>query len=182
MKITLGPTGQSVVGHVLDVSKESLELKLRHYEPRLYIKWNPRKRGGWGCYELRLRPEKKYAVPYGEFMGGHLVVAEYHEIEGEAHVYDLPYLGYDLLDKVKEGDTWSIFGRPDETNAHQARKNQWIKDIESAEEQRLIDGEKKTRDEAIYHFTQYKGALRDYRNSILSGMNPAEIARFWGKE
>jgi len=182
VKIELGPTGKSIQGDVLDVNQKSLEHMLRLYEPRLYIKWNPLKRGGRGCYELRLRPEKKYAVPHGEFMGGQLFVAQEHEIEGEAHMFDLPYLGYDLLDRVKEGDTWAIFGRPDESVSHQARKDQWITSIEQAEKKRKEDLEKKNRDEAIYHFTQYKGALRDFRSSILSGMNPAELIRHWGKE
>lgn len=180
-KYEIGPTGHIVHGNLFDVKKESLERLVRSYEPRLYIKWNPKKRGGYGCYELRLRPEKKYAVPYGDFMGGKLFVAEEHEIEGEAHVYDLPVLSYSLLQKLRDGDTWRIFGRPDDTVAHQARKDQFIKELEQRERQAREDEERRLREEAIYHFTQYKSAIGDFRESILSGWNPAEMAKAWGQ-
>lgn len=177
-KNSIGPTGKLIRGHVLDVNKTSLEQALRRYEPRLYLHWNPLKRGGWGCYELRLRPEKKYAVPYGPFMGGQLYVAEYHEIEGEAHVRDVDVLSYDLVKWVSEADTWKYFGGADE---HKKRMQQILL-FEKREAERKQAEQDKAREDLMYNMMQHKTMIRQYKDLILSGVNPAAIASAWDQK
>ncbi len=163
----IGPTGNVVTGHVLDVSKEYLLEKLRDYDPLLYVKWNPKKNAGNGLWELRRRPEKKSAVLKTECKGFKLYELEYVEIGLVNHVLDTQFLTYDVLNRLREMDTWN--------------KDHWIHDIDYHEAKAAEKIESEAKKELAYNVKQHKREFNDFREYVLSGHNPARIAEHWNK-
>ncbi len=164
--IEVGPTGKTVTGDVLDVKKSALERRLKHYDPQLYLHWNPTKRRGYGCWEVRRRPNLKSAVVIGPYQGGTLVDLQYVEIPLIAHVLDVPHLSYQVLDKVTAMDTWTV--------------RNWVDKLENAEKENREKVQADLLKERSYNLKQFKGELKIFRELILSGTNPAELARYWG--
>ena len=109
MKIWVNPTGSTIRGHVLDSALKPLEQRLKDYDPQLYIKWNPKKLHGWGCWELRRKPEQKTVRPEDVvvFQGNTFVCPKYHELNLVDHVMDIPFLNYSIVKKLEKMDTWS---------------------------------------------------------------------------
>jgi hypothetical protein len=165
--ISVGPTGRTVRGDVLDVNKAALERALRQYDSLLYIAWNPKKRQGMGCWEIRRRPEKKTAIHQGSWNGLHFFELKYKELNVVHHVLDVPVLNYDVLARIKKMDTWDYkdFGR--EVDYREAEYDERI--------------ESKAQEEMRYMIKQHKSEVRDLKEMLLSGMNPAQIAKHWGR-
>lgn len=166
-KYKTGPTGRISTGHVLDVARAPLQRMLSDYDNQLYVKWNGRKLGGWGCWELRRRPNKKSIKDVIEHEGSSFVVVDYVENDFESHILDLPYLNYEVMLRLKAMDTWS------ENLAY------YVDRLESAERTHQEEQKLKNYAEMRYHARQEMKAIRDYREAIRSGMNPAEIVKFW---
>lgn len=169
MLISMAPTGKIITGHVLDVAKKPLEEKLKDYDKNLYLKWNPKKLRGHGCWEVRRRPEMKQVVdivplPDGS---GEIVKIDYHELDIINHVMDVAFLNYDILNKLKAMDTWN-------TN-----RNYFVDQLESRERENVEKKRQAARERMRLHAREYKREIRDFKEMLLSGLNPAEIARYW---
>lgn len=166
--VKIGPVGKLIEGHVLDVSKTALTRALRDYDKQLYIKWNPKKLRGWGCWEVRRKPEKKTALYHSTHEGVDYYSLEYYELGIISHIMDAAFLNYDLLRKLKEMDTWQV--------------KDWVSELEYRERQYFINKHEKDLKDTKYNLLQERSMIRDFRAAILSGTNPANLARYWGKE
>jgi hypothetical protein len=164
---SLAPTGKIVKGHVLDVNKAALERKLQDYDNLLYVKWNPNKRSGHGCWEVRRRPTEKTAMDKGTFGGVHFIALEDFELDIVHHVLDVPFLNYDAVAKVKSMDTWGT--------------KDWVSELDYKRSKYEENIQAKAKDDLRYSAKEYKKEIREFRELLLSGMNPASIARHWGK-
>jgi guanylate kinase len=175
-KIELGPTGNSIIGDVLDVSKKTLEAHIQHYDPQLYLKWNPTKNHGYGVWELRRRPEKKTIVERVMYKGNTYCVVDYQENNWEHHVKDLPQLNYSLLQWLKDADQWTMSNYdPDRI----LRLQRHLKHMDEAEQRKKDEQAAKARDDMMYKLKQDKAILNDFREKVVSGVNPAHLMRFW---
>jgi hypothetical protein len=174
MSILIGPVGAISRGCVLDVNKKHLEKKLQEYDPQLYIKWNPRKLSGNGVWEIRRRPEKSLVL-MGEYQGHKIYSYEEVENNFENHVLDVGSLNYEVLTKIKKMDTWTL------TNSEKGgtRVGKWIDDFETKEASLKDEANKKMYDDLLYNMKQNRRALNEYREVILRGENPNNLAKFW---
>ncbi len=179
MKIEVGPTGNLIKGDVLDVSVRGLTEALQFYDPLLYLKWEPKKRDGQGMWTLRRKPEFKVLTYHGEFEGKQLYTLEYKEMDLENHVFNLPSLNYKLLDRVRKADVWV---RADYDRSNQRKVQAWTKKLDEDEELYKTEMEQKIHKEAMYNMMQHRSALKEYKEAILSGTNPAHLARYWGQK
>lgn len=175
-KISTGPTGQLIQGTVFDCNKAYVESVYQGYDPLLYIKWNPTKNYNMGSWELRRRPEKKSIKETLEFEGQVYHILEYRELDVINHVMDLPVLSTFALDKLKKMDLWSA-ANYDGANADKLKHQ--LDRIDSNLDSHKSKQEQKLYDEAVYGLRQGKHILNNFRNDILSGLNPAEIAHYW---
>lgn len=161
MEFKVGPTGNLLKGHLYDVNKYSLERALKAYDSQLYLYWEPTKRKGLGCWEVRRRPDLKTAIPVGD----EFYLLDYIENPLIHHVLDVPFLNYQVLDRIKHMDAWND-------------KN-WVDTFEEKETK------EKERLRAVYR-NDLRYALRDIRKPmarfkqlINEGLNPALIAKYW---
>lgn len=178
-KISIGPTGQLIQGTVFDCNKSSVESAFKGYDPLLYIKWNATKNHNMGCWELRRRPEKKSIKETIEFEGTKYHNLDYVELDVINHVLDMPILTTHFLDKLKRMDLWAAAGYD---GVNQNKLMSKLDSIEAAGEKYRTDGETKAYNEAVYQLRQGRTVLNRFRNDILSGLNPAEIARYWDNQ
>lgn len=167
MKIWIGPTGKTVRGGVLDVSLTALSQKLRDYDPLLYVRWNPKKKAGRGCWEIRRRPEKKCVTGVYEWEGATYCTVGYKEIDIVNHVLDVDVLHYNVLVKLREMDTF--------TDGYQ----NWLTKLHSDEKSSAVAAQAKAKTEMQYTAKQFKHEIKDFRELIASGINPALIADHW---
>lgn len=165
--ISVGATGSLVTGDILDVNRNALERKLRDYDSQLYLKWNPKKLRGYGLWEVRRRPNLPTAHPISVFKGTTIYKLDYIENDIINHVMDLPYLNYSALTKLEKMDTW--------------KDKNWVQNAEYKGAKYREDAEKKKLKELAYNFKQQKQEIRDYRQWISEGNNPALLAHFWGQ-
>lgn len=169
--IKTGPTGRIATGSVLDCAKGPLEQALKFYDPCLYVKWNPKKLKGWGCWEIRRRPEEKQVVESVSFGGATFSRVEYKEYDMVHHVMDLAYLNYNALEKLKAMDTWS-----------EGRKGlEWVKQLDYREAKAQERIEAKASVEREYNLKQLKPQIKDLMDFVSSGGNPARLADHWSK-
>lgn len=166
-KLWMGPAGNLIEGHVLDVARKPFERALKDYDPQLYVKWNPKKLRGHGCYEIRRKPESTTIVDYAEV--GSTVYFKLGYIENNliAHVLDCAFLNYDQLRKIQEMDTFKL------------GPQQWIADRDYTLKQQTDARKAKARQEMAYEAKQYKRELRDFKEFVLSGNNPHQIMAHW---
>lgn len=177
----VGPVGKISQGHVMDVNKKAFERALKAYDKQLYVRWNPAKLKGHGCWEIRRAADKKtyrYSQPPRRNKIGQLVkdgvqgdiyeldgmiiaFPKYHENDVMNHVLDCAFLNYDALRKIKEMDTWN--------------KEHWIHDIDYLERKTVQEREDKALEELKYDLRYHRTAMRDYMNMVNSGVNPAEV-------
>lgn len=173
-KVWLKPTGNVITGHVLDCAVGPLEKALRDHDAQLYVKWNPRKLHGWGVWEVRRRPESK-SVREEDIVvwkGNTFVFPKYHEVSIVNHVVDVPYLNYSVVSKVKGMDTWAKeqFGYKGKNFAREVEYLE-AKYDESVDEKSMLERD--------YNLKQMRSEIRDLKEFVLSGGNPARIADFW---
>lgn len=188
MTFKVAGASKLVKGHVLDVAQAPLLAALRSYDPQLYVKWNPKKKGGIGCWELRRKPEFKSVregryveTPYSgkvlipgdvfEFEGYTLCIPKYNETHAENHVKDFDYLTYDMVAWVSGHDLWN-YGYRGKLAMHEAdyKEGQYLTKIEDEAEA-----------ERQYMIKQHRTQFQDFREYILSGGNPARLLDYWDK-
>ena len=170
-KISLGPTGNTIHGHVLDCGRAPLEARMREYDAQLYITWNPRKLRGWGCWEVRRRPEFKSVKEVCIYGGNTYVVLDYKESGFENHIFDVPYLNYKILDRLSEIDTWK--------KSYKAKN--FGQDLDAWEQNREAQIRAKAEEERAYAIKQHKSLIRDLMDYVNEGGNPARVADAWDK-
>jgi hypothetical protein len=171
MTIWVAPTGKIVHGSVLDCARRPLEAKLREYDPQLYVRWNPKKLRGVGCWELRRRPEFKSireedVCVYG---GNTYVYPKYHENGFDNHLKDFAFLNYSMLGWLQANDQWKASDRA---------KN-YVRDLEYKEgkiRERIMS---KADSEKSYMIKQNKVQIRAFKEYLLSGGNPHNLANVW---
>lgn len=159
--IFVGPVGSVCKGNVLDVNVKAFENTLKFYDPLLYIKWNPRKLRGWGCWEIRRKPSEKRPVDYAPIEGGTIVRYEAAENDLVNHVLDCAFLNYDALRKLKEMDTYN--------------KDHWWHDSEYILAKKQEAAEAKAIEELKYNIRYNRNAINQFMELVRSGMNPAQV-------
>lgn len=159
--VKIAPVGKLIEGHVLDVSKKPFLRALKDYDKQLYVKWNPNKLKGWGCWEIRRKPELSTPVYKGSYRGVKFYKYEYKEYQDIHHVLDSAFLNYDLLRKLKEMDTW--------------RSDHWINDLEYHEQKVKEKIQSERKKELQYSVKQNRKAIRDMMEMVKSGIHPARI-------
>lgn len=155
--------GRVVTGSLLDANKQAIERSLQFYDPFLYIKWNPDKRGGRGCWEVRRAPEYTTLVYQGKLNGQKLYTAERVESDIIHHVLDVNVLHYNLLGKIKSMDAW----KHKDFNAY----------LENAAAEWETRERKRAREEMQYDITQHKQEWRDMLALVQAGANPAQFIK-----
>jgi len=157
--------GKVSKGHVLDVSVKAFTEALKELDRRLYVRWNPEKLKGHGCWEIRIRPLKKTALYQGTFEGVDYYELDYLESDIIHHVLDCAFLNYDALRKLKEMDTTN----PDH----------FIHSLEYDEQDRANKQLEKAMAERKYAIKQHRSILKDFYERVRSGEN---IHRIIGEE
>lgn len=170
-KYKTGPTGNAIQGHVLDCAKAPLERKLKEYDKQLYVRWNPKKLRGWGCWELRRKPDTKVIKETLLFHGNTYHNLEYKELNLVNHIMDIPFLNYNIIETVKSWDTWE-----------KSSSMGFAHDYQYLEGKMLEAEEEKAHAEATYNAKQMKHEIRDLKELVLSGFNPARIADYWDQK
>lgn len=168
-KIWLAPSGRLIEGHVLDCAKRPLEEALHLYDSNLYVKWNPRKLKGWGCWEVRRSPEEKVVIETIPFKGVTYTSIGYKEIDIIHHVMDVPYLNYLILEKLKKMDTWQEFNKG----------AGWAADLDYKEAKKQEEIVDKSEAEKAYNLKQHRSQIKDLMDYVNSGGNPARLADHW---
>lgn len=162
--IQIAPTGKLIKGSVLDVNAKLLEQALKFYDKQLYTEWNPRKNGGWGCWEIRRRPEYKTVIKVGNFNGMNLYRLEYWESDMANHILDLPRLDYNVLTYLKKIDTWKQSGN-------------WVDNLEKKRLAYEEEVRQKNNEDLRYRLRQNKRLLRDFKEAVASGYSPFDFFR-----
>lgn len=157
--------GSVVQGSVLDMNKKYFCEKLKQYDPRLYLKWNPKKRKGHGVWEIRIKPSKPTLVYHGEFMGQELCSLEYIESDMIHHVLDVNVLNMQVFNKLREMDAWE-------------NKN-LIAEGDYEAERQLIKQELQQDEERLRMIRENKKYFRELHEVARSGVNPASL--FFGR-
>ena len=153
--------GRLVVGSVHDCDRAGLERALRDFDKQLYLKWNPKKRNGMGCWELRRRPDGKEFVYKTDFAGQKIYQLEYVEQDLVHHIFDLPYLSYELIGRLKKADTWNDANFLDNM------------EYEADRQQRRVLANAK--EELTYEVKQNKRIWRDFAEFVSHGGNPGQV-------
>ena len=169
-KVFVAPTGRLSQGHVLDVAIKPFTRALQDLDKQLYVKWNPKKRQGWGCWEIRRKPSHLSLVDLFEFDGFAIIKLGYQENNFVNHIKDCEFLNYDLIRYLKTIDTWAE-GRPAD----------WAQRLEQREAEYNAKVRKEAAENTAYMGKQYKTQIRAFKEFVLSGGNPAEIASYWDK-
>lgn len=168
----VGPTGNVIRGSVLDCARQPLEAALRVYDPQLYIKWNPKKLRGWGCWEIRRRPDYQTVLGSYEFEGQTFHILGFKEQNLVHHVVDVPFLNYSVIEKLKKMDTWQ----------DSYKGKDFGKELDYKMNKALDREEEKAFSEREYNIKQYKREIRWFKDYVASGGNPAQLADYWGKQ
>lgn len=163
LNILISPTGNLVTGSVHDCNKAALERSLQFYDPLLYIQWNPKKRRGWGMWEVRRKPESLTRNYQGQLNGCSLSVLERKENSLINHVLDVPMLRYDVLGKIKSMDAWNYKNFTAEADYNAEKHQQREKD--------------KARAEMRYNLKQHMREWREFASLVSQGMNPAKVLK-----
>lgn len=159
--ILLGPVGAVCKGDVLDCNVKSFNRVLKDLDSRLYTKWNPKKLKNHGCWEIRIKPEFKKAVPVATIDNVTYMDVKYVENNLVNHVLDVAFLNYDAINRLKQMDKGS-------------QKN-WVGEFEYTTEQRRKEAEAKALEELQYNIKQNKSMARDLMNLVQSGIDPARV-------
>lgn len=168
MKFSMKPTGNLIKGHVLDVNEALFNEALRFYDKQLYTKWNPNKLHGWGCWEIRRRPEFNTALDVAEFEGNLIFKVGPKEYDMVHHVLDCSFLNYDAIRKLREIDCWQ-YGTAEQYQDEVARRTRDRREKEQLAVQK----------ERTYMVRHYKSEIRSFMEAIKGGANPYAIAQHW---
>jgi hypothetical protein len=168
VKFWCGPTGNTVKGHTLDCNQKHFDEALRFYDPMLYTKWNPKKLGGWGCWEIRRRPEFNSALDVSEWDGKLFFTVGPKEYDIVHHVLDCAYLNYDAIRKLKEMDCW----QHGNSAQYQDEVERRTRDRKEREQQLVLK-------ERSYMVKHYKSEIKGFMEAVKDGVNPHAIAKYW---
>jgi len=180
MRIEIGPTGRTVVGSVLDMNRSAFERLLWAYDAQLYVTWNPTKRRGMGCWEVHRRPAKKSWVHQGHFQGQDFFTLQYAHKPLETWIMDVATLDQRVMFRLWMSDIFRhVPRRPHEDDATYMQRVNAEMDYRAAQHQEkvLADADERQR----YMIKQHKREIAEFRALLLSGMNPAQIANYWGR-
>jgi hypothetical protein len=180
MKLEVGATGKLVQGSIFDEPKAAFERKLRRYDALLYVRWNPLKRQGMGCWEVRRRPEKKSFVHMATHAGANIFLLQYKEADLVHHVLDADVLDDRIMLRLWASDLDRVVPRHvgEDPLAYMQRVHAEMDYRQIKREQRMQDA--MDQDQKLMAREQ-RTAARDMMNLILSGWNPARIAQYWGR-
>lgn len=153
--------GNVIIGHVLDCNRAPIELALKRYDSELYIKWNPLKKDGIGCWEVRRRPTLLRTEFQGHFEDGELHVLDRFENDFVHHILDVDRLDWRLPETIKAMDTW----------VHK----DWASHIDYEGERWLEREDKKIREDMKYNIRQYSREFKDFAELVAQGMNPGRV-------
>lgn len=159
--ITVSRVGNLVRGDIMDVSVKPFLRALRDLDKNLYVRWNPAKLRGHGCWEIRRLPSMKTSVYQGTHEGADFYRLGYVEYNSVHHVLDCAFLNYDVIRKLKSIDSWDVKNFADSLERRE-------------EEMREIEREK-AKEALKYAIKQNKSAARDFYEMVKSGVNPAQI-------
>jgi hypothetical protein len=105
--------GFVVRGSIFDCDQKYFDRVLKTYFKELYFGWNPFKNNGQGVWEVWQRPLTKTAVLQAECKSYSIVELRdlptkdnYAVYDMSYHVYDLPYLTPEFVNKLREMDAW----------------------------------------------------------------------------
>lgn len=170
MKLSMQPTGRLIKGHVLDVSVRPFVEAMRFTlsDPFLYVKWNPEKARGWGCWEIRRAPEFNSAIDIAEFDGKLIFKVGPREYDLVHHVLDCAFLNYDAIRKLKEIDTWQ-----------HGNAKQYLDKQERMTDTRLERQVQQRQKETAYAAKHYKAEIKAFQSALRDGVNPHAIAAHW---
>lgn len=168
-KLWCAPTGKISKGGVLDCAQRPLDRALRDYDPQLYTQWNAKKNKGWGTWEIRRKPNTKRVVDITEFQGVSYVTIDWAELDIENHVLDLECLNYEALTKVKSMDTWNH------------NRQFFVDQLESNERSYDEKIKAQAREDMLYRAKQYRTQINEFKQMVLSGVNPGRISEYWEK-
>lgn len=157
------PIGNLIEGHVLDCDKASLERALKFHDRQLYLKWNPRKNGGYGCWEIRRKPEANTPVYKGDINGQPLYVMESVELDLVHHVLDLPFLTHRAIERIKKMDAWG--------------DKYWVNNFEYQEGRAADEANRKAKEDMRYNIKQHKKQWRDLMELVSQGHNPGRLLK-----
>jgi hypothetical protein len=153
--------GHTIIGHVRDTDKKTLERQLQDYDKQLYIKWNPKKRQGLGVWEIRRKPDEKSKVFKTEWNGYKIFELEYAEIDLVHQVLDVPFLSYEVLGKIRSMDAWND-------------KN-FVANLDYKGAVHKAETDRKAREELTYEIKQHKKEWRDFATFIAEGNNLGHV-------
>lgn len=166
-KIWLSPTGAVTKGHVLDVAVKPFERALKDYDRQLYVKWNPKKLKGWGCWEIRRKPESLTITDWAEVGSTVVFKLDYLENNLISHVLDCAFLNYSQLNKIRSMDTFQI------------GPQQWIADREHLAKEQKLARQAAAKQELSYAAKEFKREMRDFKELVASGFNPHRVLGEW---
>lgn len=164
----MGPTGKTISGHVLDVNVKAFNETLQFYDPCLYTKWNPKKLGGWGCWEIRRKPEFNTCLDVTEYEGNIILKVGPYENDLVHHVLDCAFLNYDQLRKLKEMDTFA-YGSAEKWQAEKERR---------ARDQKQLAAEKAAKMKAEASRT-FRKEIKAFKEFVQEGGNPHLVGLYW---
>jgi hypothetical protein len=167
----MAPTGKLIQGHVLDVAVKPFVETMRFTlnDPLLYVKWNSKKCGGWGCWEIRRAPEYNSALDVSEYDGNLIFKVGPKEYDVVHHVLDCAFLNYDAIRKLREMDSYQYGDRGKNL------QDEWERARRGAKEKALVRRE----NEKKYMVKHYRKEIRGWMEAIKGGENPYAIAQHW---
>lgn len=167
-KIWVGPVGNVSRGHVLDCSVEGITRALKDHDKQLYVKWNPKKLKGYGCWEVRRHPNFKTIRDVAVIGDSYFLQMDYVENNLVHHVLDCAFLNYDAVRYVKFIDTTNEKHLIHDLEYNEKTYNDKIQDAANKEMQ--------------YNLKQMRSLGGQLKEMVASGLNPARIADTWGHE
>lgn len=165
--VKTAPTGKIITGHVLDCNPRGVERALQRHDKNLYVKWNPDKLQGYGCWEVRMRPTQYSVKRVYDWTDHAIIHLDYVESDMLHHVKDVPFMNYDVVKQIKDMDTWQY--------------DSFVDEIERQEMEREHTYRQKNREELRYKLRHNRSLARDLQNAVLQGANLNDLARHWGK-
>lgn len=115
MEVILKSTGSIVTGNVNDGDYNKFLTALQNYDPLLYLKWNPKKKSGNGCWEIRRKSATLHKVFVATIDNIPIYELKAEEIDHINHVLDIDCISERYLNRIYEMDTSKVHNWVDKT-------------------------------------------------------------------